>query len=41
MAIPLIDEAMINTRTRHCNTVGTGQLKLVEAVVLFSRSGVL
>jgi len=41
MAIRLIDETMINTRTRHCNTVGSDQLNSVEVVVLFCRRGEL
>lgn len=41
MVDPLIKEAIVDTGTRHCNTVGTGQLNLVEMVVLVSRSGEL
>jgi len=37
----LIDDTIVDTTTRHCNTVGTGQLNLVEVVVLFCRGGEL
>ena len=38
MVDPLIKEAIVDTGTRHCNTVGTGQLNLHNWLFYFSEA---